>query len=40
MHDYKKPVLNPVGNIEVKIDFDSIPEHQRNQLAEFALEVT
>ena len=33
MFDYEKTVLMPVGDIQIKIDFDSIPEYQRNELA-------
>lgn len=33
-------VFRPVGDVDIKIDFDEIPEYQRGELARFALEVT
>jgi len=40
MYDYEKTVLKSVADVKIEIDFDSIPEYQRRQLAELALEVT
>lgn len=40
MYNCEKLVLKPVGDVKIKIDFDSIPEYQRDQLAELALDVT
>ena len=40
MYDYEKLVLKPVDDINIKIDVNLIPEYQRRQLAEFALELT
>ena len=36
----KNIVFQPVGICSVKIDVNAIPEYQRGQLAEFALELT
>ena len=33
-------ILRPVGACSLKINLDSIPEYQRGQLAEFAIELT
>lgn len=33
-------VFQPIGDADIKIDFDEIPEYQRGELARFALEVT
>lgn len=40
MYDYEKLVLKPVDDINIEIDVNLIPEYQRCQLAEFALELT
>ena len=40
MYDYEKNVLKSVADVKIEIDFDSIPEYQRRQLAELALGVT
>lgn len=40
MYDYEKLVLTPVDNVNIEIDVNLIPEYQRHQLAEFALELT
>lgn len=40
MYDYEKIILKPAGDVDVKVDVNLIPEYQRRQLAEFALEVT
>lgn len=40
MAKYDKLVLQPIGTPVVDIDVSSIPEYQRGQLAEFALELT
>lgn len=37
MHDNDKTILTPE---KIKIDVDSIPEYQKNQLVEWALEQT
>lgn len=36
----KNQVFQPIGICSVKIDVNAIPEYQRGQLAEFALELT
>lgn len=33
-------VFQPIGDADIKIDFNEIPEYQRGELARFALEVT
>lgn len=33
MYNYERLVLKPVCDVKIKIDFDSIPEYQRNELA-------
>lgn len=40
MYNYEKLVLKPVGDVKITIDVNLIPEYQRCQLAELALEVT
>lgn len=40
MFDYEKTVLMPVGDVQIKIDFDSIPEYQRNKLAMATVKAT
>lgn len=40
MSKYEKIVLRPIGDCTVKVNVSEIPEFQRSQLAEFALELT
>lgn len=40
MYDYEKLILKPVDDANIEIDVNQIPEYQRRQLAEFALELT
>lgn len=40
MYNYEKFVLKPVCDVNIKIDVNLIPEYQRCQLAEFALDLT
>lgn len=40
MHNHKNQELKYSGEPDVKIDVNQIPEYQRRQLAELALEVT
>lgn len=40
MAKYENAVLRPVGDCSVKINVSVIPEYQRGQLAELALELT
>ena len=40
MHNHKNQELKYIGEPDVKIDVNQIPEYQRRQLAELALEVT
>lgn len=40
MYRYEKLVVTPADDSVVTINVDLIPEYQRRQLAEFALELT
>lgn len=40
MHNHKNQELKYIGEPDVKIDVNQIPEYQRLQLAELALAVT
>lgn len=40
MRDSERIVLKPLGDVNIKIDVSLIPEYQRGQLAEFAIELT
>ena len=36
----KSVVFKPIGDCSVKVDVSTIPEYQRAQLAEFAIDLT
>lgn len=40
MGKYENLILRPVGACSLQINVASIPEYQRGQLAEFAIELT
>lgn len=40
MSENEKIVLQPRGDVNIKIDVNLIPEYQRGRLAEFAIELT
>lgn len=40
MRENERVVLQPLGDVNIKIDVNLIPKYQRCQLAEFALDLT
>lgn len=40
MSENERIVLQPLSDVNIKIDVSLIPEYQREQLAEFAIEIT
>lgn len=40
MSENERIVLHPLSDVNIKIDVSLIPEYQREQLAEFAIELT